>query len=171
MLFNFCLALRHLGRYEEATTVARHVLETWGHREGSADLRLFLAVEDALAGDIPSALLHIKLANVRESVAHDQQLLALAKALVKFHQTPAAERAKQFKSARTILTKRFATSKIPQLARDVRRTFRRAGKVFVREGGGWRARLWFGWKLNWHWLLLPALAALLVGWLLLSLKD
>jgi tetratricopeptide (TPR) repeat protein len=165
MLFNYCLALRHLSRYEEATTVARHVLQTWGHREGLADLRLFLAVEDALAGDIPSALLHIKLANVRENVAHDQELLALAKALVKFLQTPAEERAKRFKSVRTILSERFATSRMPQLASDVRRTFRRAGKVFVREGGGWRAKLWFGWKLNWQWL--PG--RILMAWLLFLL--
>jgi ABC-type polysaccharide/polyol phosphate export permease len=45
--------------------------------------------------------------------------------------------------------------------KDVRRTFRRAGKVFVHEGGGWPARLWFGWKLNWQWLLLPAAPVLL----------
>ncbi len=31
-----CLALRHLGSYDEANGVARHVLETWGHRDGSA---------------------------------------------------------------------------------------------------------------------------------------
>src|SRR5262249_52997123 len=42
MLFNYCLALRHLGRYDDATQVARHVLQSWGHREGSADLRLFV---------------------------------------------------------------------------------------------------------------------------------
>jgi hypothetical protein len=157
MLFNLCLALRHLGRYDEANALAQHVLQAWGHREGSADMRLFLAVEDALGGRIPSALLHLKLAVTRENVAHDQALVALARALVEFQQTPFAERTNKFKTIRRQLGERFSTWRMLYLMKDVRRTFRRAGKIFVREGGGWPARLWFGWKLNWQWLLLPAL--------------
>jgi len=163
MLFNLCLALRHLGNYEEANKVARHVLHTWQHREGSADLRLFLAVEDALAGNVPSALLHIKLAAARENLGYDQDLLALAKALVKFHQTPTAERVEQIRSIRVGLEERFSALRMLNVMKDVRRTFRRAGKVFGREGGGWRARLWFGWKLNWQWLLLALFCLLLLG--------
>jgi hypothetical protein len=53
--FNLCLALRHLGRCDEANEISRHVLEKWGHCEGSADMRLFLAVEHALAGNVSDA--------------------------------------------------------------------------------------------------------------------
>jgi tetratricopeptide (TPR) repeat protein len=161
MLFNYCLALRHLGRYDEANEVARHVLETWGHREGSADMRLFLAVEDALAGLIPSAQQHLQRIVVREGVAHDQELLALAKALVEFQQVPSAERPRQFKAIRRQLGECFSAWRLVHVMKDVRRTFRRAGKVFVHNGGGSPARLWFGWKLNWQWLLLPAAPVLL----------
>jgi hypothetical protein len=83
-------------------------------------------------------------------------LLALAKALMDFRQSPAAERTEQFKGVRHELEKHFSARSLLRVMKDVRRTFRRAGKVFVHEGGGWRARLWFGWKLNWQWLLLPA---------------
>ena len=161
MLFNYCLALRHQGRYAEVTEVARYVIQTWGHREGSADMRLFLAVEDALAGAIPSAQQHLQQLVIREDVAHDQELLALAKALVEFQQMPAAERSRQFESLRRQLGERFAAWRLLRVMKDVRRTFRRAGKVFIREGGGWRARLWFGWKLNWQWSLVLAAPVLL----------
>jgi len=156
MLFNLCLAVRHLGRYEEANAIARHVLEKWGHREGSAEMRLFLAVEEALTGSIPTAQQHIQGVVAREKVAHDQELLALAKALIEFQLAGAAERANYFKAVRGQLGRLFSVSRMLHLMKDVRRTFRRAGKVFVREGGGWRARIWFCWKLNWQWLLLPA---------------
>ncbi len=159
-LFNLCLGLRHIGRYDEANAIANHVLQAWGHREGAADMRLFLAVEEALAGAISPALQHLKLAVARENVAHDQELLALARALVEFQQSPVAERANKFKPVRRQLGERFSAWRMLFLMKDVRRTFRRAGKVVVREGGGWRARLWFGWKLNWQWLLVPALPVL-----------
>lgn len=172
MLFNLCLALRHLGRYDEANDIANHVLKVWVHREGSADLRLFLAVEAALAGDISTANSHLKGAAVREDVPYDQQLLALARALTDFQSSlavqlsldtgdsrreePSAERGRRFADLRKQMAPHFGAWRMIQSMRDVRRTFRRAGRVFVREGGGWRARLWFGWKLNWHWLLVPA---------------
>jgi tetratricopeptide (TPR) repeat protein len=155
MLFNLCLALRHLGRYDEANELARYVLEKWGHREGSADMRLFLAIEDALAGAIPEAAEHLKRVVVRENVAHDRELVALAKALVEFQQSPVAGRRKRFKAARLQLGERFSAWRLLHVMKDIRRTFRRSGNVFVREGGGWPARLWFGWKLNWQWLLVP----------------
>jgi tetratricopeptide (TPR) repeat protein len=155
MLFNLCLALRHLGRYEEANALARYVLEKWGHREGSADMRLFLAVEEALAGRISEAVQHLQRVVIREKVAHDRELLALAKALVEFQQCPAAERPQRFKIVRRHLDECFSAWRLLNVMKDVRRTFRRSGKVFVGQGGGWQARLWFSWKLNWQWLLLP----------------
>jgi hypothetical protein len=155
MLFNLCLALRHLGHYGEANAIARHVLETWGHWEESADMHLFLAVEDALSGSLKTAQEHQQRVVVRENVAHDQELVAIAKALVEFQQAPTAERARQFKAVRDRLGERFSGWKLLHVMKDVRRTLRRAGKVFACEGGGWNARLWFAWKLNWQWLLLP----------------
>jgi tetratricopeptide (TPR) repeat protein len=162
MLFNLCLALRHLGRYEESNVVARHVLQVWGHREGSADMRLFLAVEDALAGSVPTASEHLKRVVVRSDVVHDQQLLALAKGLVEFQLTPLPERRQQFKTIRKQLTPHFGLWRCQRSMRDVRRTLRRAGKVFHRQGGGFPAWLWFTWRLHWQWTLLP-LAPLVVA--------
>ena len=165
MLFNLCLGLRQLGRYPEATEVVSYAIRQWEHREGSADLRLFLAIEDALAGEINSAQEHLKQVSIRNNVAYDNDLLALAKALVEFQQTPEAGRVKQFQALRKQLGIRFSDWRMIKVMKDVRRTFRRSGKIFARQGGGWRARLWFGWKLNWPWLLLPlapALAALAI---------
>ncbi|MCB1127888.1 MAG: hypothetical protein KDM81_15445, partial [Verrucomicrobiae bacterium] len=100
MLFNYCLALRDLGRYDEANAVARHVVDTWGHREGAADLHLFLAVEEALAGAVEPARQHLASAVVRKDVAHDQALSALAGALLEHLQTPREERPAGFSSLR-----------------------------------------------------------------------
>jgi len=155
MLFNLCLGLRHVGQWDEANAVARHVLDTWGHRDGSADMHLFLGVEDALAGSLLSAREHLKHAKVRDSVLYDLELVALARALIDFQEATVSERVTQFKAARTRLGETFSGWRLLRVTRDVRRTFKRAGKVFIDGGGGWRARLWFGWKLNWQWSLLP----------------
>ena len=80
MLYNLCVALRHQGRYEQAHEVARHVVDTWAHRERAADLRLFLAVEEALRGSLPEATEHLRHVQIRAAVAHDQDLLAVEKA-------------------------------------------------------------------------------------------
>jgi hypothetical protein len=155
MLFNLCLSLRHMGRYDEATSVARHVIQTWGHREGSADMRLFLAIEEAIAGSTAAASEHIRHIVLREGVYYDQQMLALTEALVEFLKAPHAERHAQFKVARERLAKHFGAWRLLKSMRDVRRTFHRAGAVFHREGGGRGAWLWFTWKLRWQWCFLP----------------
>ena len=155
MLFNLCYGLRQLGDYAEATVVARYAIDKWGHRDGSADLRLFLAVEDALAGEVAGAREHLQQVSIREKVAYDQDLLVLARTLVDFQQSPVADRLRQFEGLKVELGKRFNHRRMLSVMKDVRRTFRRAGVVFARQGGGWRARLWFGWKLNWQWSLLP----------------
>jgi tetratricopeptide (TPR) repeat protein len=165
MLFNLCFALRHLDRYGEANAVARHVLASWPHREGAAALRLFLAVEEALAGSVPAAQEHLRQAAIRESEAYDQDLRALARALVAFRQSSPADRRRQFLAVRRELADRFPPGRMLRLGRDVRQTFRWAGKIFADEGGGWTARLWFAWRLYWPWLLalLAALVLLLDG--------
>lgn len=163
MLFNLCLALRHLGRYEEANALARQVLDTLGHREGAADMRLFLAVEAALSGDIPGARQHLDKMVIREDVPHDDQLATLARTLVEFLQCPAAGRAAAFRELSGRLDAKFPAWTTLRSMKDIRRTLRRAGNLFVREGAGWRARLWFGWKLNWQWLVVPLPALLPVA--------
>jgi cellulose synthase operon protein C len=155
MLFNYCLALRHTGRYDEAARVSRHVIETWGHREGAADLYLFLAVEEALAGSLPAAEAHLQRVVVRERTVYDQQMLALAKALVELQQVPRAERRRHFRSIRERLAPQFDAWGFLGSMRDVRRTFRRTGVVFFHQGAGPGAWLWFKWKLYWQWSLLP----------------
>jgi len=155
MLFNYCLALRHLGRYDEATRVARHVIQTWGHREGAADLRLFLAVEEALDGAVPAAAEHLQHVVARENTIYDQQMLALARALVEFQQAPSEERRQRFRSIRGQLAAHFGAWRLLNSMRDVRRTFRRTANLFQREGAGPAAWMWFTWKSHWHWVLLP----------------
>lgn len=155
MLFNHCLALRHMGRYDEATRVARHVIQTWGHREGAADMHLFLAVEEALAGAVPAAHDHLQRVVVRENTPYDQQMLALAKALVEFQKVPPEERRRKFPSIRKQLAGQFGAWRLLHCMRDVRRTFRRTGNLFQREGAGPTAWLWFNWNAHWQWLLLP----------------
>ena len=154
MLFNYCVALRHLRRYPEATEVAAHVVKTWGHREGAADLHLFLAVETALAGDVTAAQDHLTRVVVREEVQHDKQLLALAKALTDFQLLPRAERRQGFATVRAQLAIHFGDLHTTFSLRDVRRTLRRARGVFQREGAGISSWLWCTWKLDWQWLLL-----------------
>jgi len=176
MLFNLCIGLRQLGRYPESTEVVRYAVQKWGHREGSADLRLFLAVEDALAGDIAGAKENLQQVSVREKAAYDQDLLALAKALVEFQESPAAERVKQFKAARAQLGKHFTARRLAEVMKDVRRTFSRAGDIFIQKGGGWRARLWFTWQLHCLWLLIvpltvvfpPLAIGLFIRWVIRS---
>lgn len=162
MLFNLCLAMRHLGQYIEAGVVARHVIETWGHREGSADMHLFLAVEDALAGDVAAAKERLGRLVVRENVAYDQQLLALTKALVEFQETPRAGRRKKFAVIRRQLEPRFGAWRFLWSMKDVRRTFARTRKVFLDGGAGPGALCWFVWKQHWQWSLSPLLPVLVL---------
>jgi hypothetical protein len=90
-------------------------------------------------------------------------LRALAEALVEFQQQPKPQRPEAFKGIRRKLGQRFTSKRMLRVTKDVRRTFRRAGTCFVAQGGGWRARLWFAWMLNWQWLLLPILPLLLLA--------
>ncbi len=90
-----------------ADVVARHVLAAWGHRESAADMRLFLAVEEALAGCIPAALQHLQAVAIRKDVAYDRDLLAIAKALVEFQQAEPGEACWQFKVVQAQLSVRF----------------------------------------------------------------
>ncbi len=45
--------------------------------------------------------------------------------------------------------------------RDVRRSLRRASRIFAEEGAGAGASLWFNWRLHWQWAALPGVVALL----------
>lgn len=147
VLFNQCLALRQLGSYAEAHHVATHALQHWSHRDGVTDLHLFLAVEEALLGATDVAQAHIDKTSVRADAAYDQQMLALAKALVAIQRASAAEQKQVFKTVRRDLASRFAGNALTHGGKDVRHTFRRAGNVIgPRVGGiaGW----WFWWKLN-----------------------
>jgi hypothetical protein len=163
MLFNLCYALRHLGRYSEANEVAGFAVQKWGYRQqDGADLRLFLAVEKALAGSIGEAMENLQRVHVRNNVPHDQQLLAIAKTLVEFQQSSSEIRRQQFKAVRQQLGVVFPAGKTLKAGRDVRRTLRRAGKVFVQKGAGQGASVWFLWKLNWQWSLLPLAPFLII---------
>jgi tetratricopeptide (TPR) repeat protein len=162
MLFNYCLALRHVGRYDEATEVAQHVVDTWGHREGAADMHLFLAVEEALNGKIAVAQEHLQHVAIRADNNYDKQMLAMAKAAVEMRLAPAAERRRIALEARSSMAPHFGAWVLLFSARDARRVLKRVAELFQREGAGMSAWAWFKWKLHWQWLLLP-LAPVFVG--------
>jgi predicted Zn-dependent protease len=162
MLFNYCLALRHVGRYDNATEVAQHVVDTWGHREGAADMRLFLAVEEALGGEISAAQEHLQHVAIRADNIYDKQMLAMAKAAVELRLAPPAERRRQSHELRAAMAPHFGLWVLLFSARDARRMFERVAELFQREGAGISAWAWFKWKSHWQWLLLP-LAPVFVG--------
>jgi hypothetical protein len=164
MLFNLGYALRHQGRYSEANEVAEHAVQKWGYRrQNGADLRLFLAVEQALEGSVDEAKESLQGVYVRSQVVYDQQILAIAKALVEFQDSASERRRQQFKVIRRKLEAVFPIRDTLTSGRDVRGTLRRAGRVFVQNGAGPWARIWFFWRLNWQWSLLPLAPFLLVG--------
>lgn len=147
VLFNQCLALRQTGNFTEAHRIASHALNTWPHRDGANDLHLFLAVEEAIAASTDAAEAHIAKANVRNNVNYDQQMLALAKALVTLQRAPVAELWQVWKSVRRDLAEKFPGGSLVSGDRDIRQTFRRAAKV-ARQLAGGRAGWWFWWKLR-----------------------
>jgi tetratricopeptide (TPR) repeat protein len=154
MLFNYCLALRHLGRDHEAAVVAAHAIEVWAHRDGAQELHLFLAVERAFAGAAAEARAHLSRITVRKDVAYDQQMAALVEVVAALHETPRAERPRSFRAAKARLLAHFGPLQTVYATRDVRRTLKRTGELFSQEGAGMGAWLWFMWKLRWQWSLL-----------------
>jgi tetratricopeptide (TPR) repeat protein len=147
MLFNHCLALRNTAKWPEATRVARHVVSKWGHRDGAADLRLFIAIEEALAGRLAEAKEHLEHAFVRPDTAYDQQMIALTRALVTFQELPLNQRPKGFADVRKQLNARFPSGTLPKAAPDIQRTFKRTGRALSKAGAGWRAWIWFRLKM------------------------
>ncbi len=161
MLFNLCLAMRHTARYRDSEKVVQYALNRWEPQHQDVEgLRLFLAVEQALAGETKLAAESLEQAQARSEVVYDQQLLVIAKSLVELQTTPLESRPHQFRSIRKQLNDKISLWQLVTTNPDIRRTLRRAGRQMVKSGAGWRARLWFGWKLHWQWLLLPALPLL-----------
>ncbi len=158
-LFNQCLALRQLGRVAEANEIASQVVNNLEHRDGARDMRLFLAVEEALSGNLDAAREHLEKGDARNNVAYDSQLLALTKAIVEFD--PESGCVSAWEKAVQTLKPHFSEFALKKAGADVRRTFRRTGKILAARGAGWRARLWFAWHLNWQWMILPGALVLI----------
>jgi cellulose synthase operon protein C len=143
-LFNYCLVLRGFKKYREAHAVAAHAVKALSHRPGARDLHLFLAIDEALEGNITEAEHHLQQANVRQNVDYDQDLCALTKGLIAFHKLPQAERASRFMEACQPILVRFTIDRLSLGANmDVNRAFRKTGRLMMREGGGWRAKCLF----------------------------
>jgi Arc/MetJ-type ribon-helix-helix transcriptional regulator len=112
MLFNFCLAHRERGRYQEASEVARYAVQKWeSGRQKGADVRLFLLVEEAFAGSLEEAIENLWLVQARANVRYDQQLLAIGFALVETRQSSSETRRQQFRSIRKQLDVAFPAEK------------------------------------------------------------
>ena len=162
MLFNLCLALRQLGRCDEATNVARHVVQNWGHRPQADDMQLFIAVEDALGGRVAEAADRLRRVVIRKDNDYDRQMLAMTRALVDLQQVAPADRRQKARSLRLGLAPQIRLGLGPFGMRDVRRTFGRVGRAFRREGAGTGTSLWFAWRLYWPWLVLPFIPLALI---------
>jgi tetratricopeptide (TPR) repeat protein len=157
MLFNLVYALRTVGRYADSSQVVEHAVKLWGHRhQNSADLRMFLALEQALAGETKSARENLQQAHFRLNVIYDKQLQAIIQSLLEFQQAEPKNQPHLFESIRQRLNGQISHGQLLTGDRDVRRTFRRAARLMIQSGAGWKAKLWFAWKLNWQWSLLPA---------------
>jgi hypothetical protein len=156
-LFNLCLAFREAGRYHDAMEAVRYGLEKHGRSGGGADLLLFSAVEEALAGNTETAARQMNEVSIRPNVAYDQYLLGITKALVEFQQASPQARRESFSIVRRRLGDTFRQRQLWRCSRDVRQTFRRAGCSFAANGAGWQARRWFALRLHWQWLACPCL--------------
>jgi hypothetical protein len=151
MLFNYCLALRNLGRFDEATEAARVTVDRWEHRDGGGDMHLFIAIEDALAGQADEAELHLKKVIVREDVRYDRQMATLTRALVQFHRARPIEKHDCWREVRGKLSVQFPWETVASLPRDERLTFARAGRIFGARGILSNAWWWFNARLYWPW--------------------
>jgi hypothetical protein len=103
---------------------------------------------------------------VRENIAYDLNLFLVAKTVIEFRDAPPDARHEQFKMARRALATRLSAGRLLFAGLDVRRTFKRAGQLFAREGAGGFAPVWLFWKLHWQWTLIPLAAARLLLFLL-----
>lgn len=163
MLFNYCLALRCRHRVEEATQIAQWVLSEWGHRDGAADMHVFIAIEAAFADDIAGARSHLELADARKSTLYESQIITLARVILDFRSMPNDERAREWPALRATLEPVFPLGQTWKSMRDVRASLRRAASLFGSEGGGLRAWMWCRWRLHWQWSLLVLLPAVPVA--------
>lgn len=155
-LFNHCLALRNSRRYTEASVVAQYVVDNRIHRPGAADMRLFLAVEEALKNNIPVAADHLEKATLRDKSPYDKALQAMAKGLIDFLSAPEDERSDTLPVLRRNLKAAINFSTLPVIEPDVQYTLRRMMQVIANAGGGWKARLWFEWQFNLQFLIVLA---------------
>jgi tetratricopeptide (TPR) repeat protein len=162
MLFNYCIALRQVGKYEIADEVATHVIRHWGHRPGADDMHLFLGIERAITGRLEEATRHLQLATVRADVPYDQALKTLAESLIGFLGSAPADRRQAFAEARARVDLNCKGG-IWLERGDLRRTFRRVADVLIRNGAGMRGWAWSRWKLWWPAVIMPALVLLLLA--------
>ncbi len=88
MLFNYCVALRCIGREEDAHRIATHVLQNMHYRDGAGYLQVLLAVELALRREPAAASVHLELAEKEKSTGYDTQMIAIARSLVRLLESP-----------------------------------------------------------------------------------
>ena len=143
MLANLCIALRHLGQYDEANTVATFSVARWGHTEGTDFMHLFLSLDCAITGRVEEARTHLRHIATHPNAPEEQKLLTLAKALVAFLETPEPERRQAFGAFKESVSSHFLNIEILYRERDLQRTFRNAGRTIIQNGGGWPARWYF----------------------------
>jgi hypothetical protein len=146
MLLNLVLALRGQGDDSRAAEASRAAL---GLKQDSSQLchGVWLALDDALAGDPAEAGQRLKDANWTGCDATHRFLHALVEALVSVQLVPAAERHRLFAETRTKL--RQAAIDCSPLREDrpaVRQAYRRALRRLARDFGGKKARLWSLWR-------------------------
>ena len=167
-LFNYCLALRNLDRRVEAEDVIRYARARWERLPQINDLNLFLAIEEALTGEPARALALLETSNPRADVPYDRMMKAMVKTLAAFRAAPEWER--RGSAGYRGLSLQFTMRALVRANPDVRRTFIRAALVVTRQGGGVKARLWFGFKLMVLRLRIPTLVLAACLTILLAIK-
>jgi cellulose synthase operon protein C len=129
MLHNYAEALLALGRDEEARNVRTAAVALPADHTTNADL-LYLALEEALAGDISAAERTKAAAATHKKSEHTEALVTMLDALLEFHRAPAEQRGQAAKTASEVLRAEFAQAP-PDNA--MRRLYRRTLLHLARE--------------------------------------
>jgi tetratricopeptide (TPR) repeat protein len=148
MLINLAIALRGLGRVEEAVRVHRHALTLEQHDFTLDFHHVWLALEDALAGDAKAAALRMEDVDRDGLDSYHAWLAELLDAVLRVDGAASWERATALRQSRALLAARVQTSE-PMLndraaVRTYRRCVRRMGQRCGAAGLAWAA--WRCWR-------------------------
>jgi Tfp pilus assembly protein PilF len=141
ILHDLVINLKRAGREREVAAVCRRAMDL-SRDAATPFLELWLAQEEALAGDFTQAGQRLDKLRFDTFNAYHQQVFILVRSLVEVGRAPARDRAKtfrdQFKDVRRVFGDRFlARSDRPACA-----AFHRTMTCLAGLSGGWKLRAW-----------------------------